>query len=164
MFKPFGDEHNGDRKLEAGKNFIFPKESSETKKAIDLAEKKINNSVKVFAKNLDAISPWLTAKLLDIFWTLKNKSEFRWLTESDQWLHSLELLYDQNTAIIPYDLETILTEMLKLLTQYKSLRKRSKTLEDMLRACASINSMTPSEKKNYNLGIIPPTSGSRGRQ
>jgi hypothetical protein len=38
-------------------NFIFPQESSETKKAISDAENKINTSVKIFANALDTISP-----------------------------------------------------------------------------------------------------------
>jgi hypothetical protein len=47
---------------------------------------------------------------------------------------------------IPDKLENILNKMLELLTQYKSVRQRSKTLEEMLRACASINGIPDQDK------------------
>lgn len=121
-------------------NFIFPKESSETKKAIDKAENKINDSVKIFANNLDWISPWLTQQLLKIFDKYKEEknSKFSWLSESDLWLHSLWDLYNENRDKISGQMEGILKEMLWLLTQYKTLREKSKSLEEMLRACAYI--------------------------
>lgn len=115
-------------------NFVFPKKSSETKEAFDKAEIKINNSVKTFANNLDSIKPWLTRKLLDIFDKVKSDPKYKWLSTSDLWLHSLGELY--KTGEIPSPLESILNEMMQLLNDYKVLRNKSKTLEDMLRACA----------------------------
>jgi hypothetical protein len=38
-------------------NFVFPKQSSETKEAIDNAEKIITESVESFARALDSTSP-----------------------------------------------------------------------------------------------------------
>jgi hypothetical protein len=50
---------NKTEKSEAEKStadsFVFPKESSEIKKAIDKEDKKINESVKNFANNLEKI-------------------------------------------------------------------------------------------------------------
>jgi hypothetical protein len=37
-------------------NFVFPKQSSETKKALDKAEKNITESVKSFVRALDSTS------------------------------------------------------------------------------------------------------------
>jgi len=121
-------------------NFIFPEESSETKNAIDKAENKINDSVKIFANNLDWISPWLTQQLLKIFDEYKKEkdSKFSWLSESDLWLHSLGDLYNENKDKISGKMEGILREMLGLLTQYKTLKEKSKSLEEMLRACACV--------------------------
>lgn len=129
-----------------GTNFIFPQESSETKKAISDAENKINTSVKIFANALDTISPWLTNELLNIFDINKKNPAFKWLSESDLWLQSLWLLYERNVDKIPDKLENILNKMLELLTQYKSVRQKSKTLEEMLRACASINGISDQDK------------------
>ena len=105
-------------------NFIFPQESSETKKAISDAENKINTSVKIFANALDTISPWLTNELLNIFDINKKNPAFKWLSESDLWLQSLWLLYERNVDKIPDKLENILNKMLELLTKYKSVRQR----------------------------------------
>jgi hypothetical protein len=38
-------------------NFVFPKKSSETKEALDKAEKTITESVESFARALDSTSP-----------------------------------------------------------------------------------------------------------
>ena len=125
---------------EFSEGFIFPKESEETKRAVDEAENKINGAVKIFANNLDGLSPWLTKKLLDIFDEYKEQKDFKfsWLSESDLWLHALWDLYEKNKDKIPDQLEGILTEMLESLTQYRSVKQRSKTLEEMLRACAYV--------------------------
>lgn len=127
-------ESENTAKTEHSESFVFPKESSETKKAIDKAETKINWSVKLFANNLDEIEPWLTKELLDIFESFQNDPKFSGLSESDLWLHSLGKLYETNQ--IPAPLEKILSEMMQLLNEYKTLRHKSQTLYDMLRACA----------------------------
>ena len=113
---------------------IFPEKTEETKDAYDKAEKKINNSVKLFANNLDKIKSWLTKELLDIFDNLKKDPKFKWLSNSDLWLHSLQKLYETNK--IPSPLESILNEMMQLLNEYKILHIKSDKLYDMLKACA----------------------------
>ena len=129
---------NKTEKSEAEKStvdsFVFPKESSEIKKAIDKEDKKINESVKNFANNLEKIELWLTKQLLNIFNDFQKDPNYSWLSESDLWLHSLGKLYETNK--IPSPLESILNEMISLLTQYKSESMKSKTLEEMMVACA----------------------------
>jgi len=113
---------------------IFPEKTEETKDAYDKAEKKINNSVKTFAENLDKIKPWLTKELLDVFDNLKKDPKFKWLSNSDLWLQSLSRLYEANK--IPSPLESILNEMMKLLNDYRTLHIKSDRLYEMLKACA----------------------------
>ena len=169
---------------EKSESFVFPKESSETKKAIDKADKKINESVKIFANNLDEIEPWLTKELLDIFDNFQKDPRYSWLSESDLWLHSLWKLYEANK--IPTPLESILNEMMQLLNEYKSLLHKSQTLYDMLNACACVvanentdrkiswftdspshvesdSSMKNQKSSNWSY-FRPPTSGIRWRQ
>jgi len=166
MIETFEDHYVND-KLEDKKNnpesFVFPKESPETKKAIDKAEDDINGAVKIFANSLDEISPWLTKELLNIFEDSKNDIRFKWLSESDLWLHALWALHE--TKNIPDPLENILQKMLELLTQYKSLREKSKTLEEMLRACASAESASniPIEEQYLTSIFKPSTSHQRWR-
>lgn len=121
-------------KSESVDGFLFPKESLDIKKAIDEEDRKINESVKKFVNNLEKIEPWLTKQLLNIFENFKKDPLYSWLSESDLWLHSLGELYDTNK--IPSPLESILNEMISLLTQYKSESKKSKTLEEMMVVCA----------------------------
>ena len=116
-------------------NFVFPKQSSETKEAVDKAEKIITESVESFAKALDSTSPWLTKELLDIF---DNVKKIGWIDETKLWETSFNLLYEKNADKIPDQIRVILKEMLDSLSQYNCVKTRSKTLEEMLRACASI--------------------------
>jgi hypothetical protein len=52
------DEHINNTNTEDSTNsFVFPKESEETKEAIEKAEKTITQSVESFAKALDSTSP-----------------------------------------------------------------------------------------------------------
>ena len=124
------------KKVEKTESFVFPEKTPEWEKKRNEAEGKINDSVKTFANNLDKIRPWLTRRLLDIFDKFKKDPQFKWLSESDLWLHSLGELY--KTGEIPNPLESILNEMMQLLNDYKVLRNKSKTLEEMLRACAFV--------------------------
>lgn len=121
-------------KSESVDGFFFPKKSLDIKKAIDKEDRKINESVKNFVNNLEKIEPWLTKQLLNIFENFKKDPLYSWLSESDLWLHSLGKLYETNK--IPSPLESILNEMISLLTQYKSESIKSKTLEEMMVACA----------------------------
>lgn len=116
-------------------NFVFPEESSETKEAIDKAEKTIMESVESFAKALDSTSPWLTKELLDIF---DNVKQIGWIEESKLWETSFDLLYEKNADKIPEKIRAILKNMLDSLSQYNLVKERSKTLEEMLKACSSI--------------------------
>ena len=116
-------------------NFVFPEESSETKEAIDKAEKTIMESVESFAKALDSTSPWLTKELLDIF---DNVKQIWWIEESKLWETSFDLLYEKNADKIPEKIRAILKNMLDSLSQYNLVKERSKTLEEMLKACSSI--------------------------
>ena len=50
-------EPENNANAEKSESFVFPKQSSKTKEAIDKAGNKINDSVKMFANNLDGISP-----------------------------------------------------------------------------------------------------------
>ena len=115
--------------------FVFPKQSAETKKAIDNAEKSIMKSVESFARALDSTSPWLTKELLDIFDSIK---KIGWIEETKLWETSFNLLYEKNADKIPDKIRVILKEMLDSLTQYNLIKDKSKTLEEMLRACSSI--------------------------
>ena len=54
---------------------IFPEKTEETKDAYDKAEKKINNSVKLFANNLDKIK----SSVKDIWESFSIKSDIRTL-------------------------------------------------------------------------------------
>lgn len=128
-------------------NFVFPKESSETKKAIDKAEKSIMDSVESFARALDSTSPWLTKELLNIFDSLK---KIGWIEESKLWETSFNLLYEKNADKIPDKIRVILKEMLDSLSQYNLMKDKSKTLEEMLKACSS---MCSSESKNCHMDI-----------
>lgn len=116
-------------------NFVFPEESSETKEAIGKAEKTIMESVESFAKALDSTSPWLTKELLDIF---DNVKQIGWIEESKLWETSFDLLYEKNADKIPEKIRAILKNMLDSLSQYNLVKERSKTLEEMLKACSSI--------------------------
>lgn len=116
-------------------NFVFPAESSETKEALDRAEKTIMESVKSFANALDSTSPWLTKELLDIFDNLK---KIGWIEESKLRETSFNLLYEKNADKIPDKIRVILKEMLESLSQYNFVKDKSRTLEEMLKACASM--------------------------
>ncbi len=130
--------------------FIFPLELEETKEAMNKANDDINASVKAFAENLDGIDLWLTGKLVEIFETFKNDTnKYRWLSESDLWCSALGELYKRNKDKISYQLERILTEMLRLLDQYHSLVEKSRSLEEMLRACAYIE-----HRSNFNYSVL----------
>ena len=122
-------------KTNSTSNFVFPAESSETKDALDRAEKSIMESVASFARALDSTSPWLTKELLDIFDNLK---KIGWIEESKLWETSFNLLYEKNADKIPDKIRVILKEMLDSLSQYNFVKDRSKTLEEMLKACASM--------------------------
>ena len=141
-------------------SFVFPKESSETKDAIEKAEKTITQSVKSFSKALDSTSPWLTKELLDIFDNIK---KIGWIDETKLWETSFNLLYEKNADKIPEKIRVILKEMLDSLTQYNLVKDRSKTLEEMLRACASI--WTSSDDSNVCINnertFVPWNLGSR---
>jgi len=128
-------------------NFVFPKQSSETKEAIDNAEKIITESVESFARALDSTSPWLTKQLLDIF---DNVKKIEWIEETKLWETSFNLLYEKNADKIPDKIRLILKEMLDSLSQYNCVKTRSRTLEEMLRACASIGS---SSKISTNMNV-----------
>ena len=116
-------------------NFVFPKKSSETKEALDKAERTITESVESFARALDSTSPWLTKELLDIFDNLK---KIGGIQETKLWETSFNLLYEKNADKIPDKIRSILKEMLDSLSQYNFVKDKSKTLEEMLRACASV--------------------------
>ena len=118
-------------------NFVFPKQSSETKKALDKAEKDITEAVKSFVKALDSTSQWLTKELLDIFDGLK---KIWWIEETKLWEISFDLMYEKHSKEIPDKIREILKEMLDILVQYNYIKEKSKTLEEMLRACASLSS------------------------
>ena len=111
--------------------FVFPEESSETKEAIDKAEKTIMESVESFAKALDSTSPWLTKELLDIF---DNVKKIGWIEESKLWENSFDLLYEKNADKIPEKIRVILKNMLDSLSQYNLVKERSKTLEEMCKS------------------------------
>ena len=117
-------------------DFIFHERTPEEQKKIADAEKKVKESVEDFAKALDSVSPWLTKELLDIFDKLK---QIWWIEETTLWNESFKLLYSKNTDKMPDKLRHILWEMLKQLTEYESVKQRSRSLEEMLRACASIS-------------------------
>lgn len=123
-------------KVEASaNNFIFPNESSEAKEAINKAEKTITEAVESFARALDSTSPWLTKELLDIFDTIKN---IGWIEETKLWETSFNLLYEKNADKIPEKIRWILKEMLEALIQYNLVKNKSRTLEEILRACSSV--------------------------
>ena len=152
------DEHINNTNTEDSTNsFVFPKESEETKEAIEKAEKTITQSVESFAKALDSTSPWLTKQLLDIFDNIK---KIGWIDETKLWETSFNLLYEKNADKIPEKIRVILKEMLDSLTQYNLLRDRSKTLEEMLRACASIwwssddSNICINDKRNFMPGNL----------
>ena len=138
MLESHGTKHvnknNVDMKNSTG-SFVFPRQSSETKKALDKAEKTITESVESFARALDSTSPWLTKELLDIFEDLK---KIGWIEETKLWETSFNLMYEKNSKKIPEKIRVILKEMLDSLIQYNYAKEKSKTLEEMLRACASI--------------------------
>jgi hypothetical protein len=61
---------------------------------------------------------------------------------------------------MPNKLKNILEEMLKQLTEYDLVKQKSKSLEEMLKACASISSTECSGKKisgDGGLKITPET-------
>ena len=127
-------------------NFIFPNESSEAKEAINKAEKTIMEAVESFAKALDSTSPWLTNELLDIFGNLK---KIEWIEETKLWETSFNLLYEKNANKIPDKIRLILKDMLDALTQYNLVKNKSKTLEEMLRACGSIEDYSGCSSANF---------------
>ena len=133
-------------KTNSTSNFVFPAESSETKEALDRAEKTIMESVESFANALDSTSPWLTKELLNIFDNLK---KIGWIDESKLRETSFNLLYEKNADKIPDKIRVILKEMLDSLSQYNFVKDRSKTLEEMLKACASMGI----ESKDYSMDI-----------
>jgi len=59
-------------------------------------------------------------------------------------------LYEKNADKIPDKIRLILKEMLDSLSQYNCVKTRSRTLEEMLRACASIGS---SSKISTNMNV-----------
>ena len=149
FFKEHNLESTNSTESSSG-GFIFPLELEETKEAMNRANDDINASVKAFAENLDGIDLWLTGKLVEIFETFKkDTNRYWWLSESDLWCSALGELYKRNKDKISYQLERILTEMLKLLDQYHSLVEKSKTLEEMLRACAYIE-----HRSNFNYSVL----------
>ena len=127
-------------------NFVFPKQSSETKEAVDKAEKIITESVESFARALDSTSPWLTKELLDIF---DNVKKIGWIDETKLWETSFNLLYEKNADKIPDKIRLILKEMLDSLSQYNCVKNRSRTLEEMLRACSSIGTSSKMSNNTY---------------
>jgi len=141
MVESFEEKYGIEKKNDASK-FLFS-ESSET----DKAETKIIDSVKIFVNNLNWIEPWLTEQLLNVFKNFQDNPNYSWLSESDLRLHSLGKLYETNK--IPSPLEKILNEMISLLTQYKSVRMKSKTLEEMMRTCVDFEK---EEKEKSNPG------------
>ena len=72
-----------------------------------------------------------------------------WIEESKLWETSFNLLYEKNVDKIPDKIRVILKEMLDSLTQYNHVKDKSKTLEEMLKACASMCS----EYKDCSLDI-----------
>lgn len=152
MHNTSGAEHWNERG-----DFIFHERTPEEQKKITDAEKKVKESVEDFAKALDSVSPWLTGELLDIFGKLK---QIWWIEETTLWGESFKLLYDKNTDKMPNKLKNILEEMLKQLTEYDLVKQKSKSLEEMLRACASISATECWSKKKSGDGglkITPET-------
>ena len=139
------------------KDFIFHERTPEEQKKITDAEKKVKESVEEFAKALDSVSPWLTKELLDIFDKLK---QIWWIEETTLWKESFKLLYSKNTDKMPDKLRHILWEMLKQLTEYELVKQKSRSLEEMLRACASISAAECCNNVNIDewwLKITPET-------
>ena len=138
-------------------DFIFHEKTPEEEKKLAAAEKKVKESAEEFARALDSVSPWLTKDLLDIFDRLK---QIWWIDETTLWSESFKLLYDKNSDKMPEKLRSILREMLKQLTEYELVKQRSRSLEDMLRACASIRAAESSNvirSESGKVRIIPTT-------
>jgi len=127
-------------------SFVFPEVTPEKADQLVAAEKKVKDAVESFAKALDSISPGLTKELLDIFENLK---QIWWVEETILWGISFRLLYERNSNKMPEKVKNILWEMLDNLTQYELVKKKSKSLEELLKACASIN--TSSDYKDISI-------------
>ena len=151
MHETFGERHE---------DFIFHERTPEEEKKIADAEEKVKHSVEDFAKALDSVSPWLTKELLDIFDKLK---QIWWIEETTLWSESFKLLYNKNTDKMPDKLRQILWEMLKQLTEYELVKQKSRSLEEMLRTCASINVVECSKKDSDSNCRIKPQTHEWGR-
>lgn len=138
--------------------FIFPEVTSEKVDKLADAEKKVKDAVESFAKALDSVAPWLTKELLDIFENLK---QIWWVEETVLWGMSFKLLYERNRDKMQEKLKDILWEMLDNLSAYELVKQKSKSLEEMLRACASINACSDGDIKSEWRTFMPGNLGNQ---
>ena len=138
--------------------FIFPEVTSEKADKLAAAEKKVKDAVESFAKALDSVAPWLTKELLDIFENLK---QIWWVEETVLWGMSFKLLYERNRDKMQEKLKDILWEMLDNLSAYELVKQKSKSLEEMLRAYASINARSDEDIKFGGRTFMPGNIGNQ---
>ena len=78
------------------------------------------------------------------------------MEETVLWGMSFKLLYEKNRDKVPEKLKNILEEMLVNLSQYESVKQKSESLEDLLRACAFINTSPESSDPKFSSRTFMP--------